>query len=208
MRRSLLLCVVLLGCGKQPDPPAITAPWADAFERAELGPDYVATSEAYAIVNGELTVQNAYNHPLWLRKKLPRDAIIELDVWSNSAAGDLKVEAWGDGESHAHDKGQYTSTGYVFIMGGWNNSKNLFAKGNEHGKDVVAKLQPRVEKGRTYHWKIVRKGNRIDWYVDDMTTPFISFEDPSPYEGSGHAYFGFNDWQSELHFDNLSITPN
>ena len=22
-----------------------------------------------------------------------------------------------------------------------------------------------------------------------------------------HSYFGFNDWEAELHFDNLKITP-
>ena len=31
--------------------------------------------------------------------------------------GDIKVELFGDGSSFAHDKGAYTSTGYVFIMG-------------------------------------------------------------------------------------------
>lgn len=207
MRALMLTALLATSCGKQPDPPAITAPWSDSFDRADIGGDYHATSEAYRIVDNHLVVANAYNHPLWLRKKLPRDASIEFDVWSMSPAGDIKVEAWGDGRHHARDKGAYTSSGYVFIMGGWNNSKNLFAKGNEHGKDVAERRDPKVKVGQKYHWKIVRKGPRIDWYVDDMTTPFLSFEDPTPYEGDAHAYFGFNDWESELHFDNLTITP-
>ena len=207
MRTLILTALLVTSCGKQPDPPAITAAWSDNFDRADIGGDYHATSEAYRIVDNHLVVANAYNHPLWLRKKLPRDASIEFDVWSNSPAGDIKVEAWGDGSHHARDKGAYTSSGYVFIMGGWNNSKNLFAKGNEHGKDIAERRDPKVQLGKKYHWKIVRKGNQIDWYVDDMTTPFLSFDDPAPYEGNGHAYFGFNDWESELHFDNLTITP-
>jgi hypothetical protein len=202
----LVLFLAVVGC-RQPDPPPITGPWSDSFDRKEIGPEYYATADVYAIREGNLTVANAYNHPLWLRKKLPRDAAIELDLWSNSPAGDIKVEAWGDGRSYAHDKGAYTSTGYVFVMGGWNNSKNILAKGNEHGSEVVERRLPRVELGRKVHWKIVRKGTRVDWYVDDMTTPFLSLDDPAPLEGKGHDYFAFNDWESELHFDNLTITP-
>ncbi len=203
------LVVVLLLCSaaacRQPDPPPISGEFRDDFERTAIGGDYRATADVYRIKDGALNVQNGFNHPLWLRKKLPADATIELDVWSSSDAGDIKVEIWGDGESHAVDKGAYTATGYVFIMGGWGNSKSIIARGNEHGKDLVERSQPRVEKGKKYHWKIVRKGGRIDWFVDDMATPFLSYDDPRPFTGAGHEYFGFNDWQADLWFDNLVI---
>jgi hypothetical protein len=205
--RAILLPVLVLAACRQPDPPAITAAWSDGFERDRVGGDYVATDNVYQIEKGALTVSRAFNHPLWLRKRLPDNAVIEVDVRSDSAAGDIKVEAWGDGESYARDRGAYTSTGYVFIMGGWSNSKSMIAKGNEHGRDVVERVEPKVEAGRTYHWKIVRKGGHVEWYVDDMTTPFLVLEDASPYAGKGHAYFGFNDWESILTFDNLSVTP-
>lgn len=208
MRRAVILWLVVAAAGcKEKPAPAITAPFGDDFERAALGPDYHATADVYRIVGGQLTVQGAYNHPLWLRRRLPRDASIEVDVKSMSPAGDIKVEAWGDGSSHATNKGQYTSTGYVFVMGGWNNARSILAKGNEHGSEVKGRALPKVELGRTYHWKIVRKGARIDWYVDDMTTPFLSLDDPAPLEGAGHEFFGFNNWESELWFDNLKISP-
>ncbi len=210
MRALLLasLAVTAAACHKQKDPPAISEAWTDTFDRVEIGGDYYATdASAWLIRDGVLYGQNAYNHPLWLRKKLPQHAIIEVDVVSHSPAGDIKFEAWGDGEHHARDRGQYTSSGYVFIMGGWNNSKSLLAKGNEHGRDVVERRQPRVEPGRKYHWKVVRNGKSIEWFVDDMTTPFLKYEDPSPYPLDGHSYFGFNDWEAELGFDNLTITP-
>ena len=35
----------------------------------------------------------------------------------------------------------------------------------------------------------------------------LQLEDPAPLEGPGHAYFGFDDWETELHFDNLVIRP-
>ena len=204
--RSTILVLLLLGC-RQPDPPAITAPWQDAYERAEPGSDYLATGDVYKIAEGHLTVANGYNHPLWLRKKLPRDAVIELDCASRSPQGDVKVEAWADGESYDKDKGSYTSTGYVFIFGGWRNDRSIIARMDEHAPDVPTRRVPKVEANRTYHWKIARKGNRIDWYIDDMATPFLSYDDPQPLEGTGHQYFGFNDWETPVWFDNLTIAP-
>ncbi|MBW2159703.1 MAG: hypothetical protein JRH14_07015 [Deltaproteobacteria bacterium] len=41
---------------------------------------------------------------------------------SESAEGDIKVEIFGDGASHAKDD-TYTATSYVIIFGGWNNSR-------------------------------------------------------------------------------------
>ena len=201
----ILALSVATGC-KVKDPPPITAPWTDDFERAELGGDYFRSGGNYRIAEGALGTQGAYNHPLWLRKKLPRDVSIELDAWSNSTDGDLKGEIFADGQSYAHDKGAYTSTGYVLVMGGWKNSKSIIARGNEHG-DVVERKVPRVVPGQRYHWKIVRRGQRIEWFVDDMPPPFLALDDPAPLEGPGHEYFGFGNWESDAWFDNLAITP-
>src|SRR5688500_11521616 len=115
---------VLAACKETPRP-AISAPWKDDFERAAPGGDYHPTApDAYRITGGQLNVSNGYNHPMWLLRPIPRDAVIELDVKSTSAAGDIKVEAWGDGAHHAPStaKVQYTASGYVFIFGGWNNT--------------------------------------------------------------------------------------
>jgi len=218
---SVLLCSV--ACAKKQDKepsttqapipdgpprPAIAGPWQDTFQRATIGADYLATSQsAYSIDKaGVLHAQGAHNHPLWLRKKLPRDVQIELDVRSDSPAGDIKVEAFGDGRSHATTRGAYTATGYVFIFGGWNNSKSLIARKDEHGgKMAVDKTRRKVVPGTTYRWKIVRKGTRIDWSIDGK--PFLSYDDAKPLAGKGHEYFGFNNWESKLSFDNLKIQP-
>jgi hypothetical protein len=203
---AALAATFALGC-KVKDPPPVTERWTDDFERRSLGGDYYKTGGGYRIVDGVLSTQDSYNHPLWLRKKLPRDVMIELDAWSESPAGDIKVEVFGDGTSRARDKGAYTASGYVLIMGGWNNSKSMLAKRNEHGRELVERVQPKVEIGKRYRWRIVREGNTIDWYVDDMETPFLTYTDPRPLEGPGHEYFGFNNWESQVRFDNLVITP-
>jgi hypothetical protein len=151
-------------------------------------------------------VQNAYNHPAWLKERLPRDAQIDLDISSKSAAGDIKVELWGDGESFAREKGAYTSTGYVFIFGGWHNSLSVLCRLEEHGAGRKAeRADVKVQPGRTYHWTITRKGGSLDWKIDGQ--PFLAWNDPEPLAGQGHEYLGFNDWESAVTIDNLSIRP-
>ncbi|HXU70996.1 MAG TPA: hypothetical protein VN947_16795 [Polyangia bacterium] len=203
--RPLVLAVALVavaGCKIEKIPPA--GPSSDNFDRATLGDDWNVTGGPWRIENGELAIDRAYNHPAWLKKPIPQDAVIELDCWSNSDAGDLKVEVWGDGKSFATTP-SYTATSYVFIFGGWHNQISAIARMNEHGADRKTRMDVHVVKGQKYHWRISRKGGHIEWEIDGK--PFLSFDDRRPLEGSGHSYFAFNDWEAELHFDNLKITP-
>jgi hypothetical protein len=201
--RFLCTCIILLGgCTIEKMPPP--GPSNDEFERAELGPAWKQTGNGYRIASGELVVDHAFNHPLWLSKPIPRDCVIELDVWSNDDSGDIKIEAWGDGRSYATTT-SYTATSYVFIFGGWNNTISAIARMNEHGADRKTRMDLKVQKGKKYHLRIARKGGHLDWQVDGQ--PFLSFDDPNPLEGPAHSYLGINDWQAELHFDNLKVTP-
>ena len=172
-----LACLACLSCRAKD--PAISAPFADGFDRAELGPTWNATSPEYHIADGKLTVKNAYNHPAWLRERLPRDVVIDLDATSRSAAGDIKIELYGDGESFDHDKAAYTSTGYVLIFGGWHNSLSVICRIHEHDDGRKAqRLDPHVQPGRTYHWTVTRRGSTIDWKIDGQ--PFLAWTDPEP----------------------------
>ena len=191
--------MALLGCSRASE----MREYHDAFERTSLGPDWADTGGDYALVDGKLVAKGAYNHPLWLLPRLPRDAEISFDAWSHSPDGDLKVEAWGDGESAATGKGAYTATGYVFIFGGWKNRLTVLARMNEHGADRKARADMKVAVGRKYHWRIARKGARVSWWIDEALVHEI--DDPEPLEGAGHRHFGFNNWEAELHFDNLRI---
>ena len=199
--RLVLIAMLLSGCKIEKLPPA--GPFADDFARAALGDNWLPTGGSWRISDGELVVDHAYNHPLWLKKPIPENAIIELDCWSNDDAGDLKVEAWGDGKSFA-ETASYTATSYVFVFGGWHNQVSVIARMNEHGADRRPRMDARVVKGQKYHWRIARNGGHIDWQVDGK--PFLSFDDGNPLRGREHGFFGFNDWEAELHFDNLKIT--
>ena len=195
---ALLLCAC-------PTDEAITTAFVDNFDRVEMGSNYNNTGGPYRVVGNKLVVKGAYNHPLWLKKKLPRNAVIEFDVTSKSSNGDIKVEAWGDGQYYATTKGAYLATSYVFIFGGWYNTKSVLARMDEHAPDITARSDIKVVPNKTYHWKIKRQGPKIEWFIDGKQ--FLSLTDPNPLEGSGHSYFGFNNWEVELIFDNLKITP-
>ena len=198
----VLLCL-LAGCTPQGDP-GIGTGFSDDFERAQLGSEYKETGGNWRIEAGELRVQGAKNHPLWLLRTLPREVRVEFDVRSESPDGDIKVEIFGDGASYAKND-SYTATSYVIIFGGWNNSRNVLARMDEHGDDRVVGRPRKVESGRVYHFRIERKDGTLAAWVDDEV--LVKMEDSEPLEGRGHDHFGFNNWQSDLRFDNLKVTP-
>ena len=75
----------------------------------------------------------------------------------------------------------------------------------QHTRQAAAPLDGPVERARAYHWVITRKGGLIDWKIDGQ--PFLSWTDPEPLYGEEKSYLGFNDWNSDVNFDNLKIRP-
>ncbi|MEO8700048.1 MAG: hypothetical protein ABI867_08385 [Kofleriaceae bacterium] len=207
MSRLAVLAFAVLAACKVKEPPASKDPFADNFERDALGQAYYRTGDGYAISGGALSAKGAHNHPLWLTRKLPRDVKIELDAWSTQARGDIKIEVFGDGRSFDPDGGAYMATGYELIFGGWYNTKSVIAKLDEHGNDMATRTDVKVVANKRYHWKIERKGKQVRWFIDDMASPFLQLDDPTPLEGPGHEYLGFNNWETDTWFDNLVITP-
>jgi len=200
----MAIAMGLAACTPQGDPAIGPEGFTDDFERAELGDHWHNTGGRYRIRDGWLNVQGARNRPLWLRRRLPRDVRIEFDARSESPQGDIKVEVFGDGSSRATTE-SYTATSYVVIFGGWNNSLNIIARMDEHAEDRAVGPRRRVEPGRTYRMVIERRGNRIRATVDGEE--LATMDDPEPLEGRGHDHFAFNDWEADLWFDNLRITP-
>ena len=205
-------------------PATVTLPYADDFSNpATVAQNYFSTGGLWRTVNGELLSPGVKQNPLWLKASLPPDVAVEFDVRSMSPEGDIKIEIFGDGTDHA--------SGYVLIHGGWNNSLSVMARLDEHGtslrvledearrrggNDLVstgvltARSRWRVEAnpypvqvGRTYHWRIERRGSRIGWFIDG--NKFMELDDPFPLSGKGHDRFGFSSWEAQLFFDNLRI---
>ncbi|HEX7478251.1 MAG TPA: family 16 glycoside hydrolase [Polyangiales bacterium] len=191
-------------CMPQGDPGLGPSGFSDNFNRPELGEAWNNTGGPYAIRDGQLTVAGARNKPLWLRRTLPRDVLIEFDVKSDSPDGDIKVEVFGDGVSKAESV-SYTATSYVVVFGGWRNSLNVLARMNEHGADRVVGPTYKVVPGRSYHMKILRRGATITAWVDGQV--LASMTDPDPLAGPGHDHFAINDWDAALTFDNFRVRP-
>jgi hypothetical protein len=205
LHRALLAPLLLsaLACVPRGDP-AIDGPLSDDFNRTELGSLWRNTGGPYQLIDGKLKVRGARNKPLWLRRTLPRDVRIEFEVRSQSPEGDIKVEVYGDGVSKATAT-SYNATSYVIIFGGWSNSLNVIARMDEHAADRVVGVKKKVELGHTYRMKIERKGDTISAWADDQQ--LAKMTDPNPLWGPGHDHFAINNWEAELWFDNLKITP-
>jgi hypothetical protein len=62
-----------------------------------------------------------------------------------------------------------------------------------------------VQIGRTYRWRLERRGSLLRWFIDGQS--FMEFDDPFPLAGEGHERFGFSSWDAQLYFDNLKIEP-
>lgn len=195
--------------------PLLTSPFSDDFERGELGPDWRATSAAWSLSDGQLCGQNARNHPVWLARRLPTNAVIEFQAASSSPEGDIKAEFWGDGRSSAAGQSYTDATSYLTIFGGWKNRFHVLARLDEHGRDrreikLAAEgadfIHQTVVPNQTYQFQVERRdGRTVRWLVDDME--IATYSDAEPLLGPGHEHFGFNDWQVRVCFDNLRVTP-
>lgn len=179
----------------------------ESFERpngSDIGPNWYSTAPngVYRLEAGSVVVQGAHNHPLWLTQKLPRDAVIELDAWSDSSDGDIKVEVYGDGRSHATGL-EYTSTGYVLIHGGWRNQITALCRQDEHGGDRKTRRDLKVVPGKHYHYTIARHGGLLEWFIDGKLA--LDLKDTQPLEESGHEHMGLDDWETRVHYDEVEI---
>lgn len=200
------LVALAAACTPLGDPAIPAEGFYDDFERELIGDAYrdTAPSGVWKIQDGELRVSGARNRPLWLARRLPPDVRVEFTARSESPEGDIKVEIFGDGVSKATTT-SYTATSYVIIFGGWNNTKNVLARLDEHGADRVEGAKKRVEQGKRYHVVIERRGSLLTVEVDGEE--LLRLDDPNPLRGRRHDHFAFNDWEARLAFDDLRITP-
>jgi hypothetical protein len=176
-------------------PVTSTVPFFDDFNRAEVGPSYFTIGGHWRVENGLLHSPGVKNNPLWLKARLPDNVVVEFDVKSESADGDIKCEIFGNGRDHA--------SGYIIVFGGWSNSTSVMARLDEHGRDRKENRDLRVDKGRLYHFRIERNGTLLRWFADNRL--LMEYDDPKPLHGPGHDRFGFSSWEADLYFDNLSI---
>ncbi|AKJ06868.1 hypothetical protein ATI61_105166 [Archangium gephyra] len=214
--------------------PALTAtvPYSQDFsDPSVVERDFFSTGGHWRVVNGQLLSPGVKNNPLWLQAKLPRDVAVEFDVRSQSPEGDIKAELFGDGSDHASGyiliHGGWNNSLSIIarldehgdpLSSLQQRARQVAERNGGKGSGLVetgvfrqdthmrveARPYP-VEIGRTYHWRIERRGSLLRWSIDGK--PFMEFDDPLPLEGKGHDRFGFSSWEAQLFFDNLKIEP-
>ncbi|MBM4354926.1 MAG: hypothetical protein FJ109_14250 [Deltaproteobacteria bacterium] len=217
---SLALVALLLsapGCKKRPrshDIPARlgltggTLLFEEDFEKGLSA--WTTTPKNWRVEDGRLYTGDKQNENegLWLNAvPLPANVRIEFEATSvkgNNALfeGDIKVELGGRDLAHA--------SGYVVIFGGWKNTVNAIAKGDEHGDGRLAVDSARkVKEGVTYRFVIVRLNSEVRWYLaeqggKDAGEPelLLQVRDDDPALGGD---FGFNNWNSRVYFDKLRL---
>jgi len=186
----------------------------DFSDRSVVERDFFSLGGYWRVANGQLLAPQVKNNPLWLQARLPEDVAVEFDVRSEYPEGDIRVELFGDGT----DPG----SGYVLVHGGWNNTQSVLARLDMNAPSLKSlqqqqrELKPdtrvRVESnsfpvqlGRSYHWRIERRGTLLRWSIDGQ--PFLELNDPFPLKGPGHDRLGLSGFESQIFFDNLRVLP-
>lgn len=176
---------------------AITQPFSDSFDRDQLGDKYVKLGGTWAILDGALHSTGEKNIPLWLDVPLPKNVRVEFTAWSKSPAVDTKIEIFGDGTRH--------ESGYIVILGGWNNQITTIARLDEHEKTRVEK-RTRWEPNRKYRWTVQRTdGKTLELLIDGQKV--LEYVDQDPLFGPRNNKLAFSNWQSDVYYDDLVVTP-
>jgi len=194
---AVMFLLFLISCGSGDEKGKLV--FSESFDRAEIGGNYEIQGGDWKIENGRLRSRTAKNRNLVLKSvDLPQDAVIELTMKSNSDAVDVKFNLWGDGKIHDH------GDGYSFILGGWNNRISVISKLDEHEKKRAERRNAGLEKGKEYKIKVVRKSNKIKWFVNGEL--FLEYNDEAPLKvEDGYSKLSFANWKSDVEFDDLKI---
>lgn len=195
--------------------PMLVDVFEDSFERGIPGTMWRSVGHSWKIQNGRLCSQGARNRGIWLARRLPVNARVEFEASSASPDGDIKAEFWGDGITGATGVLYSNASSYLAIFGGWKNTRHVLARLDEHGEDRQQVLvdfrgeEPRtraVKPHQIYRIRVERTdGRTVVWFVDEVV--LLRFEDKEPLLGKGHDHFGFNNWDTQVCFDNLRVTP-
>ncbi|MCP3142851.1 DUF6250 domain-containing protein [Pyxidicoccus xibeiensis] len=215
---------------------AVTAavPYSQDFsDPAVVKRDWFSTGGFWRTVNGELLAPGVKNNPLWLQAPLPDDVAIEFDVRSEPPEGDIRVELFGNGvdpsSGYVLVQGGWNNSMSVLARQDVNaptldalrrRAARVAESGGGKGADLVdtgvfkpdtkVRVEARgnpVQAGRTYHWRIERRGTLLRWSIDGE--PVLELDDPFPLKGEGLDRLGLSGNESQIFFDNLRVdTPD
>src|SRR6266702_4663919 len=199
-------------------PAEVTAavPFRDDFERATLGEAYWSNGGHWRIARGQVYSPGVGNNPLWLKARLPRDVRIEFDVRSEKldepapTESELRAQLANLAQPYARKleglEALWERLRGPFVRSSARADLDRLEKGTYYQPDtprVVKRLDLKVERGRTYHETVTRRGGLIRWEQDGQLV--LEMNDGAPLPIEGHDRFGFSSWQNDTYFDNLKI---
>jgi hypothetical protein len=124
------------------------------------------------------------------------DFTYEADVQLNADRGDA-------GLIFRASKLAFAPDDYNGYYVGLNSASDKIVLGKANGSWIQLSETPmNIDINRPYHIKIVAKGASIKVFVDDMSTPKISFTDATYTSGT----IGIRTWDSLAQWDNISVT--
>lgn len=193
--------------------------------------DFYSLGGYWRGVNGQLLAPQVKNNPLWLKARLPADVAVEFDVRSEFPEGDIRVELFGDGtdpgSGYTLVHGGWNNTLSVLARKDINgpslkqlqqkaalaaerlklSNVDLVTTGvfQDDTRVRVESTTFPVQAGRTYHWRIERRGTLLRWSIDGQ--PFLELTDPFPLQGPGQDRLGLSGFDSQIFFDNLRVLP-
>ena len=195
---ALSLCLTsAIACSKTPPPNKGKIPFSDNFSRDTLGEYWRHTGGIWGIRKGSVYSTGAHNQPLFLDIALPTNFALEVDVHSDTSAVDAKIELMTNGRIH--------QSGYIFILGGWNNQMSVIARLDEHGRDRMVKQPTNVVGKKTYRWRIEKENGTLRWYINGEI--YMTYNDSKPLQGKGHDRLAFSNWWNQIRYDNFKIWP-
>ena len=175
---------------------AVKLPFSDDFGRASLGERYKKSGGTWEVSEGQLHSSGEENIPLWLDVPLSKNVRVEFTTLSKSPAVDTKIEIFGDGLRH--------ESGYIVILGGWNNTISTIARLDEHEKTRVEK-RTKWKPNQRYRWRVERTdGHTLQLFIDYELV--LAYDDKSPLFGPRNNKLGFTNWASDVFYDDLKIT--
>jgi hypothetical protein len=214
--------------------PPVTAqvPYEQGFsDPSVVKRDFSTTGGYWRVVNGQLLAPGVKNNPLWLQARLPDDVVVEFDVRSEYPEGDIRLELFGDGSDPGSGyvlvHGGWNNTLAVIARKDLNapSLQSLQRQASRAAErlglpstdlvhtglfrpDTKVRVESNsfpVQTGRTYHWRVERRGPLLRWSIDGQ--PFLELNDPFPLKGPGNDRLGLSGFESQIYFDNLRVVP-
>ena len=164
----------------------------EKFQDGKWRDRWTGSEKNWSVVDGKLNGRGDRNQGLWWTGDLPQEVRIEFEAWAKSDHGDLKVELLGEKREH--------QSGYVVILGGWQNRISIIARLDEHGTDRVENRKQVAVPQKKHVCVIERIQGILTFQVDGELV--ARYEDSAPLSGSS---FGFANWEAPVAFDNLRI---